>query len=73
MKTTIITTTAGEREVEILKEVCLHYGLAKCLHNDIEEYYLVDLTSHNIIGKLNVKENIEHFLDEVEKYKLNII
>ena len=69
MKTTIITTTAGEREVEILKEVCLHYGLAKCLHNDIEEYYLVDFTDHNIVGKLNVKENIEQFLDEVEKYK----
>lgn len=70
MKKTIITTTAGEREVEILKEVCLHYGLAKCLHNDVEEYYLVDFTGHNIVGKLNVKENIEQFLDEVEKYKL---
>lgn len=69
MKKTIITTTAGEREVEILKEVCLHYGLAKCLHNDVEEYYLVDFTGHNIVGKLNVKENIEQFLDEVEKYK----
>lgn len=70
MKKTIITTTAGEREVEILKEVCLHYGLAKCLHDDVEEYYLVDFTGHNIVGKLNVKENIEQFLDEVEKYKL---
>ncbi|MBO5017574.1 MAG: hypothetical protein J6C56_01760 [Alistipes sp.] len=70
MKKTIITTTAGEREVEILKEVCLHYGLAKCLHNDVEEYYLVDFTGHNIVGKLNAKENIEQFLDEVEKYKL---
>lgn len=69
MKKTIITTPAGEREVEILKEVCLHYGLAKCLHNDVEEYYLVDFTGHNIVGKLNVKENIEQFLDGVEKYK----